>query len=122
MLEEVSHPLGILAICFPAWNGLERLGMAQQQLPLPFEHVPDTLPRDACPLHGHRLTCLTFEPVAQTEQIREHRRERLDLLVNCLRAADEPTGHDHLLVHVHPTIALRDDLHRFLQANLSSSQ
>jgi hypothetical protein len=36
VLEQVSNPLGILEIRFPAWNRLDRLRIAQQQLHLPF--------------------------------------------------------------------------------------
>src|SRR5512135_1239882 len=98
------------------------LGIAQEEVHLPFQHVPDGLPIHSRTLHRHRLTSLSFEPVSQTEEIREHRRERLDLFLNSLRGADEQTGHDHLLVNVNPTTALIDDLHRFLPANPYSSQ
>jgi hypothetical protein len=78
VLEQVGDPFGVLDIGFPPWNGLHMLGVAQQQFHLPFQHIPDAFPLHPGTFHGHGLAALSFEPLAESEEIRHHRAEHLD--------------------------------------------
>jgi len=68
-LEQVSDPFGVLDIGFPSWDRFDMLGVTQQKLHLPFQHVPDTLPIDPCALHGYSLAALSLEPISKPEEI-----------------------------------------------------
>lgn len=111
MLEQVSDPFSILNVCFPPWNRLDMLGIAQEKLHLPFEHIPDALPIHAGTLHCYGLAALSFEPIAEPEEIRDHRAKCLGLLLHSLCSDDEETGHDHFLVNINSATAMIHDSH-----------
>lgn len=54
------------------------LGVAEPQFHLPFQHIPDTFPIHPGTLHGYGLAALSFEPLTEPEEIRQHRAEHLD--------------------------------------------
>jgi site-specific DNA recombinase len=92
---------------------VKRVEVDTQQIRVVFRVSPTSLPsssEDVSPnwqdwgrrvyartLHRHRSTSLKFELVSQTEEIREHRTERLDLLLHSFCGEDEQTGHHHLV-------------------------
>jgi hypothetical protein len=62
---------------------------------------------------------LSFEPIAEPEEICYHCAERLDLLLHSLFSDEEETGDDHFLVNINPATAVIPDLHRFLAFRIS---
>jgi hypothetical protein len=113
VLEQLAQRLRIGHVGLAPRHVLDVAAVAEQELEVVLEQIPDRLPVDAARLHRHVRHAETLQPVAQGEQVGGHRLEALDQLP----AAALPPRHMHArghapLVHLEPATALVDALHR----------
>ena len=67
-LHQLAQPLRVADVGLAARHVLDVAGVAQRQLEVVLEHVPDRLPIDAGGLHRHVRDRVRGQPVAQRDQ------------------------------------------------------
>jgi hypothetical protein len=94
-----SNSLCNLTSHFAAWYRFDVLRIDQHERELFLQYIPNRLPLHPRRLHGHHLTVIAFEPVAQTVQFAKPRAKCAHLFVHPLRASEQQTRHDQLFVN-----------------------
>ena len=112
---QIREPDRVRHVALAARNGLDVLGIGQNQLEVPGlrQDAPHRLPVDPGRLHRHGRDVVARQPLRQGNQAGRRRLEGayLDPDLAVLNEADG--GHHRLLVYVEPGATRMQDLHRF---------
>jgi len=112
--QQVRQPLAILHVGLAPGHGLHVLRVDQRDgAGLTLQDVVDRPPVHAGRLQRDLRHPVAVEPVAQGQEVRRHRAERLHpALHRAVGRGDEDAGDDCLVVHIEPAAARVDHLHR----------
>jgi hypothetical protein len=69
MLQQISNPLGIVGIGFPAWDGFAMLSVDHEHLHLAFKHVLHWFPVHSRTFSGHMSTFVFQQPIEKVQHI-----------------------------------------------------
>ena len=111
--HQLAEPLRVRDVGLAAGHVLDVARVAERQLEVVFEQLPDRLPVDAGGLHRDVRDLMRGQPIAQCDQA-PHRGLKLGQL---RRAPPGGVGHAHTrgdlrLVHIERADALKDRFHR----------
>src|SRR5204862_1845063 len=105
----------VLHVCLAAWNLLDVLGVAEQDLKPAFKQVVDRLPKYPRRFHRHMCYALLGQPFTERKNVPRHRPKGPHLLLELVAWFQNTDAHrDGLLVHVQTRAPPMDDLHSAL--------
>jgi hypothetical protein len=113
--QQLAQPLGILDVGLAPRHVADVLGVADNDLDVPFQNRVDRLPEHPGALHRDMAHAAFPQPVAQRFKIRRHRAEGPELLAAPpARLADQDAAHHGLLMNIQTGPALMQNVHRHL--------
>src|SRR3954453_9471714 len=112
-LPQLTQPLRVGDVGLAAGHVLDVPRVAQRQLEVVLEHVPDRLPVDAGGLHRHMRDAVRGQPVTQRDQTLHGRRELGHMRLAAPGPVRDPNAPRHLrLMDIKRADALEDRLHQ----------